>query len=126
MNIIINGAKELGLQSSYINKLENIKTQKVSPVLRAVAYNYLFFVTMLFKLKLQFISKFISNLLWATVYSRKISSIPWSILSESITLIILLPGSIMGLLTRFYFLVTKTPVPPMLRNLKPIQKEEKF
>ena len=126
MNIIINGAKELGLQSSYINKLENIKTQKVSPVLRAVAYNYLFFVTMLFKLKLQFISKFISNLLWTTVYSRKISSIPWSILSESITLIILLPGSIMGLLTRFYFLVTKTPVPPMLRNLKPIQKEEKF
>jgi len=123
MNIIINGAKELGLQSSYINKLENIKTQKASPVLRAIAYNYLFFVTMLFK---QFVSKFISNLLWATIYCRKISSIPWSILSESITLIILLPGSIMGLLTRFYFLVTKTPVPPMLRNLKPIQKEEKY
>ena len=126
MNIIINGAKELGLQSSYINKLENIKTQKVSPVLKAVAYNYLFFVTMLFKLKLQFISKFISNLLWTTVYSRKISSsIPWTILSESITLIILLPGSVMGLLTRLYFLVTRTPVPPMLRNLKPLQKEEK-
>ena len=64
MRMLVDGAKELGLSSSYVAKLEAITTQRATGVLRMLAVQHLFFATLLIRPRLRWAGRAISAMLW--------------------------------------------------------------
>jgi len=104
MNLIIRGARQLGLEASYINYLEAIPVCDtfVPSILRLLALKHYFFTGFLFRLKLRPIIKMISSLLWLCYYSNSGQISLWPLfrqkLSHFTTGLVLLPGALLGYL----------------------------
>jgi hypothetical protein len=116
MNIILQGAKELGLVPEYINRLQSVRVQRVSPLLRIVAQYYLFFMSLLFKLKMRPVLTMLSKMLWLC-YAPQEAPVLLRMLSEISMLLVLLPGSALGLCVMVCYKIFGVPLPVMFRNL---------
>jgi len=116
MGIILQGAKELGLVQEYINRLQSVQVHRVSLPLRMVAQYYLFFMSVLFKLKMRLVLTALSKLLWLC-YAPQEAPVLVRLLSEISMFIVLLPGSALGLCVMVWYTLFGIPLPPMFRNL---------
>ena len=116
MGIILQGAKELGLVQEYINRLQSVRVHRVSLPLRMVAQYYLFFMSVLFKLKMRLVLTALSKLLWLC-YAPQEAPVLVRLLSEISMFIVLLPGSALGLCVMVSYKLFGIPLPPMFRNL---------
>ena len=71
MDIIIRGARELGLDNQYIDSLLSVPTAHVHPCLRFVASKHYIFAGQMFRWKLRFITMFVSRLMWYVYYADR-------------------------------------------------------
>lgn len=104
MNILIKGATELQLEPMYIDYLKNIKIAEPSSLLIWMSKQHMHLTSLLFRYKIRWIHKFISNCLWA--FYIPYENPKWKLMiSEIFTAIILLPGAIIGLLIQGCYLL---------------------
>ena len=116
MKILREGAKELGLKPCYQDFLEQHPVQQVPPFLRKIAIHNLVVTFMAFRLKIRFLSRIQSWLLFQ-FYVPSNAGLVSRCLSEIATLIILLPGALAGWLILTFMRFTGKSPPPMLARL---------
>jgi len=140
MDIILRGARELGLEATYIDALQAVPTAQVPPLLRLLAAKNFLFVGLLFKMKLRFLIFGLSRLLWMVYYpgpqgqrgafmrkgdavevalsggSGRVASVAVAVrlrllLSQLAMACVLLPTAFLGLLIELALRVTGKPIP---------------
>ena len=112
MDILLRGAKELNLDPSYVDHLMKIPLANPSRWLTLLTMKHLLCTTWLYRIKLRFISRFISRLLWLCFVPAE-SPLPLKILSEIGMALVLLPGALTGLLIQLSYKI-KGVEPPKL------------
>ena len=117
MEILISGATELGIREQYIAELKAIQVQQVSSALRLLAVHYLYLVTSLFRLKVSWLVRSLSWVLWRAYVPSTCTNPVKRLLGDVFTAVLLLPGASLGALIRLYLLATGTPPSPMLAAL---------
>uniref|UniRef100_A0A6U3TKC6 gamma-glutamylcyclotransferase n=1 Tax=Ditylum brightwellii TaxID=49249 RepID=A0A6U3TKC6_9STRA len=116
MNILREGARELGLKPCYQEFLNKHPVQTNSPLLRKIAIaNLVLTVTLSYRFKIRQISKLQSWLLFK-VYAPTTASKAMKILSEIASVMILLPGSIIGFFL-LKMLLSTGKMPPMMKEM---------
>ena len=71
MDIIVRGAKELGLDNQYIDSLMAVTTAQVHPCLKFVASKNYIFARQMFLWKVRFITMAVSRLMWYVYYTDR-------------------------------------------------------
>lgn len=114
MGMLIRGAKELGLEPSYIAALEGQQTQLVPPRLHSLGVHYLFFVSLLFQLHMHAVVRALSWLLWRVYVPSDHPARVRRAVGNAATAALLAPGAAVGAVVRasMYFLCISPP--PML------------
>ena len=116
LQIILDGAKELGLEPSYIRKLQAQRTQVVPPAQRKLAVHYLFFVAACFHFRLRWAVRALSSTLWwAYVPSTSESRLRRAVGATATTLL-LAPGAVLGSLVRLFMWAFCIAPPPILAS----------
>lgn len=116
MEILREGAKELGIKSCYREFLDEHPVAVNSPILRRVAVcNLVWTVFVSSRLKLRMISKIQSWFLWK-IYVSPTAPLPLRISSEIATIMVLMPGAILGYFILRYMRLTNT-MSPMMKTM---------
>ncbi|KAL7544098.1 hypothetical protein ACHAXR_013548 [Thalassiosira sp. AJA248-18] len=104
MNILREGAKELGLKECYQQWLADHPVQTTSPLLTKIAINNLFFISLVsFEMKFQAFWKLQSWLVSDLAYVPPNDPSAFKrICGEVLTFLLLLPGAIPGLFLKYY------------------------
>ncbi|KAL7566575.1 hypothetical protein ACA910_000641 [Epithemia clementina (nom. ined.)] len=124
MNILKEGAAELGLKPCYQQFLANHPTEQAPSWLRSLAiHNMIFTFTVSNVLKTRVFSRLQSRLLFL-IYGADYSK-PVKFLSNAIAAMVIFPGASMGLLVRTYYNVTKTEMPMFLSRMVKIIEASK-
>jgi hypothetical protein len=125
MNILREGAAELGIVASYQDFLDQHPVQKVPFWLRRIAVdNFVFTFMISSKLKTRVLSRIQSWILFR-MYSPKRQEGPRKVLHDAVSAAVLLPGALVGSMLRFYFERRKAAMPPFLvRMLKLLDDEQ--
>jgi hypothetical protein len=118
MKLIIEGAKELGLQDGYVEKLEKVPTASVSRLLIIMSRYHIIFMSLMFRLKIQAVYRVVSKLLWV-VWAPPTANRVLRLLSEAAMAVILLPGTIAGAIVKLYHDVRGIPLPSMFGTPAP-------
>ena len=115
MRMLVDGAKELGLSSSYVAKLEAITTQRATGVLRMLAVQHLFFATLLFRPRLRWAGRAISAMLWVAYVPSSHPTALRRYAGNACLSLLLLPTAFLGTLVRLGMWATGKDIPPMMK-----------
>lgn len=123
MKILREGAEELGLKPCYQQFLADHPVQKLKPWQKKQAfYNLLVVFSLSFRLKLRFLSRIQSRLLYL-LYTRPGDGVLRQGFSETMTALVLLPGAILGFfIYRCLSFIGKAP--PFVQRLKSLVGED--
>lgn len=117
MEILRQGADELGLDPCYRTYLENHPVATSSALTRKIAVCNLFWTVVIsFRLKIRLISKLQSWLLWR-VYAPPSANKIVKLLSELATIAILLPGAIPGSCLFLYQTLLRKEISGMMKSI---------
>ena len=115
MRMLVDGAKELGLTSEYVAKLEAITTQRATGVLRMLAVQHLFFATLLFRPRLRWAGRAISAMLWVAYVPSSHPTALRRYVGNACLSVLLLPTAFLGTLVRLGMWATGKEIPPMMK-----------
>lgn len=105
MGILLEGARELGLETSYIDRLSVYPTAKINQFVKVLMMAHLSFISFLFRNNLRYIGRFITKLLWlvyippfkpTSSYRFRLIKHVIRIVSDVLLASILIPGAILG------------------------------
>lgn len=123
MSMLIQGAKELALEPSYIAALEAQPTQQPGAILRVLAINHLFFVSLLFQRRLMKVVRMYSWLLWRS-HVPSTGHMVRRLAGDLATALVLLPGALVGVCIRAMLALTGKPLPPMLAAMTQTRRQD--
>ena len=124
MRMLVDGAKELGLASEYVAKLEAITTQRATGVLRMLAVQHLFFATLLFRPRLRWAGRAISAMLWVAYVPSSHPTALRRYAGNACLSLLLLPTAFLGTLVRIGMWATGKEIPPMMKAVMQPPKVE--
>ena len=124
MRMLVDGAKELGLASEYVAKLEAITTQRATGVLRMLAVQHLFFATLLFRPRLRWAGRAISAMLWVAYVPSSHPTALRRYAGNVCLSLLLLPTAFLGTLVRLGMWATGKEIPPMMKAVMQPPKAE--
>ena len=118
MNILRQGAKELGLTPSYQQYLQSHPTHTVPKWIRSLALYNMFFTFSLSRiLNSRFFSRLQSQLLF-TFYVPATSSVFYRIIYNIFTALVILPGALIGAFLKGFYTAVRRDVPPFWTRLE--------
>jgi hypothetical protein len=116
MNILTEGAEGLGLKQCYQDFLANHPVQEIPSFLRGVAvYNLVWTLTLAYGLKVRFVSRLQSQLLFLVYVPSNANSF-LKYVSNLATLLFLLPGAVFGFVS-FQIMKATGTLPPSLTRM---------
>ena len=121
LNIIKQGAKELGLHEEYQLKLSQIIPEKVSPIIRTVFnYNSILSAILTKHTPINRYAFFIADLLWP-IYTPPTSHVIHRFISQFLSMIIMTPGMCLGFVCKLAYTV-RGKKPPSIFGAPPPPK----
>ena len=117
MEMLISGAKEIQLTDVYVKKLEAVKTESPSRILKFVGYYNFFLTSVLWRMRTTGRLKGFSNVNMkvtnALFFGRSNQALKF--LSDVSLLLWMLPGSVIGAMIRLTMFVRGVEVSPMIK-----------